>query len=300
MEYANDVTKLLEIPGTPVLRNLLRGLRNSNPVICRKVKNIQMSDHVGDSTCQEPPALAMDMTVGELRQYVDLHDFERYIDPRDSAIPPLGMLPGGDEGQHGNLGHDLITFKQFGDEKCVTFFVECVKSCWDKQYHVGTPERGHWKHRKYGAVFSCDDTYKISCEGDRVLTATVVVCTYLYNGTGKKGQAQWGVQHKAKVAMFQYPTAPSKKTHALCDYMMGAISHVVHTLAHMEDGHRSGLGSLLPPEWDTVYIATGCGDNTPEFAHMFNADQTSTQDFIIQIARLLETEDAIVEKVRCD
>ena len=122
----------------------------------------------------------MDMPVGELRQYVDLRDFERYINSRDSSITPLGLPPGGDEGQHGNLGHDLITFKQFGDDKCVTIFSEwimvstlvgCAKSCWDKQYHVGNPERGHWEHRKYGVVISCDGTYKISYEGDWVLTA---------------------------------------------------------------------------------------------------------------------------------
>ncbi len=53
--------------------------------------------------------------------------------------------------------------------------VECVRSCWDKVYHVGNPERGHWEHRQHGVVFSCDDTYKISYEGGWVLTATVVV-----------------------------------------------------------------------------------------------------------------------------
>ena len=89
--------------------------------------------------------------------------------------------------------------------------------------------------------------------------------------------------------MFKYSKASSKKT--LCDYMMGAIlSHVVYTLAHMEDGHRSGLGSLLPPGWDTVYIATGCGDNVPQVAHMFNADQTSTQDFIIEMTQPTDEE----------
>ena len=60
--------------------------------------------------------------------------------------------------------------------------------------------------------------------------------------------------------------------------MMGAISHVVHTLAHMEDDHSSGLGRLLPPEWDTVYVATGSGDNAMQVAHMFNAEHKNDQE----------------------
>ena len=79
--------------------------------------------------------------------------------------------------------------------------------------------------------------------------------------------------------MCQYSKASTKQT--LCDYMMGAISHVVHTLAHMKDDHSSGLGRLLPPEWDTVYIATGSGDNAMQVAHMFNAHHTNEQDFMI-------------------
>ena len=182
VKYAKDLDKLLEIPGAPVLRNLLRGLRNTNPVIARKVKELQISDHVGTSSCEDSPALAMDMTVAELRHYVDLRDFERYINSRDSSIPPLGLPPGGDEGQHATLGRDLITFKKFGDDKCITFFNErimvatlvgCVRSYWGNgyMYHVGNPERGHWQHRKHGVVFSCDDTYKICYEGEWVPTA---------------------------------------------------------------------------------------------------------------------------------
>ena len=86
MKYATDVTKLLEITGIPVLRNLLGGLRNSNPVICRKVAILQISDHVGNSPCEESLALATDKTVAELGHYVDIHDFERYINSRDSPI----------------------------------------------------------------------------------------------------------------------------------------------------------------------------------------------------------------------
>ena len=74
------------------------------------------------------------------------------------------------------------------------------------------------------------------------------------------------MQHTAKAVMFQYSEASTKKT--LCDYMMGAISHVVHELAHMEHDHHSWLGRLLPPEWDTVYIATGSGDNAMQVAYI--------------------------------
>ena len=289
IKYAKDSQKVLEVPGASVVRNLLRGLRFTNPVISRKIKELQISDHVGSSEFEDSPSLALDMNLADLRHYVDLHDFERYINSRDSSIPPLGLTPGGDEGQHATLGHDMITFKEFGDDKCITFFnerimvatlVECVRSCWDKVYHVGNPERGHWKHRKHGVVFSCDDTYKISYEGGWVLTATVVVCTYLYH---ERSKGLWGVQHKAKVVMFQYSKASTNET--LCDYLMGAISHVVQTLAHMEAGHCSGLGELLPREWDTVYIATGCGDNAAQVAHMFNAQLTSTQDHLIKMTR---------------
>ena len=96
--------------------------------------------------------------------------------------------------------------------------------------------------------------------------------------------------------MFQYSKASSKKT--LCDYMMGAISpcisHIVHQLAHMEDDHHSGLGRLLPPEWDTVHIATGNGDNAMQVAHMFNAEHTNEQEFIIQMTRPTDEEYATV------
>jgi hypothetical protein len=300
VKYANDIVKLMEIPSLPALRNHLRSLRRSNPVISRRVRVGQISDYVGQSPHEECP-LGRGMDVGELRHFVDLHDFDRYINSRDCSIPPLGMLPGGDEGQHATLGHDLITFNQFGDDQCITFFnerimvstlVECVRSCWDKQWHVGNPERGHWEHRKHGVVFSCDDTYKVGYEGDWVLTATVVVCTYLYQDSSKKGRADWGVQHKAKVVMFQYSKASTNKT--LCDYMMGAMSHVVHTLAHMEEDHISGLGRLLPPEWDTIYIATGCGDNAWQVANMFNAQHTNEQDFIIRMTRPEDEEHATV------
>ena len=300
LKYAKDPVKLLEIPSLGVLRNHLRILRRSNAVIRRKVTTLQISDYVGESQPEESP-LGRDMDVAELRHFVDLHDFGRYINGRDSSIPPLGLLPGGDEGAHATLGHQLITFKQFGDDRCITFFnerimvstlVECVESCWNKRYHVGNHERGHYEHRKFGVVFSCDDTYKISYEGDWVLTATVVVCTYLYQDSSKRGQDDWGVQHKAKVVMFQYSKASTNQT--LCDYMMGAISHVVHTLAHMKDDHSSGLGRLLPPEWDTVYIATGSGDNAMQVAHMFNAEHKNEQEFMIRMTRPADAQYATV------
>ena len=256
VKYANGLFKLLEIPSLGVFRNHLRILRRSNHVVRRKVRTLEISDYVGDSGHGEPTR-GGDMDVAGLGHFVDLHDFGRYANPRDSPIPPLSLLPGGDGGQHATLGHDLITSKQFGGGQCITSsnertmvstLVGCVEACWGKQHHVDNPERGHWEHRKYGVVSSCDDTYKISYEGDWVPTATVVVCTYLYQDSSEGGQAQWGVQHKAKVAMFQYSKAPTKKT--LCDYMMGVISHVVHKLAHMEHGHHSGLGRLLPPKLD--------------------------------------------------
>ena len=53
----------------------------------------------------------------------------------------------------------------------------------------------------------------------------------------------------------------------------------------MEDDHRSGLGRLLPPEWETVYIATSDGDNAMQVARMFNAEHTNEQEFIIQMTR---------------
>ena len=156
----------------------------------------------------------------------------------------------------------------------VATLVECVKSCWDPEYHVGNPERGHWSHRKYGVVLSCDDTYKISYEGGWELTATAVVVTYLYGDSSSRGKDKWGVSHKAQVLMFQYEKASSKET--LSKYMMGAIHHVVSTLAQLPSDHTSGLGNLLPTEWDTLHNATGCGDNADQVAFMFNAQQTNT------------------------
>ena len=76
--------------------------------------------------------------------------------------------------------------------------------------------------------------------------------------------------------------------------MMGAISHVVHELAHMEHDHHSGLGRLLPPEWDTVYIATGSGDNAMQVAHMFNAEHKNEQEFMIRMTRPADAEYATV------
>ena len=145
----------------------MRTLRRTNAVISYKVKALQISDHVGDS----PHEQAADMNIADLRHYVDIRDFDCYINTRDLSIPPLGLMPGGDQGQHGDLGHGLTTSKQFGDDQCVTFFNErimvstlvgCVKSCWDKQYHVSNPERGHYEHRKFGVVLLC---YKVGYAG---------------------------------------------------------------------------------------------------------------------------------------
>ena len=74
--------------------------------------------------------------------------------------------------------------------------------------------------------------------------------------------------------MFQYSKASSKKT--LSEYMIGAIHHVMRTLAHMEGDHQSGLDNLLPSKLDTLHIATGCGDNADQVAYMFKAEQTNT------------------------
>lgn len=259
VKFAKQPAKLLEVPGRPVFRNLLRTLG---------------------------------MSCGELRSFVDLHDFDRYINSRDSTLPPLGLLPGGTEGGHAHCGHELITFNEFGNDQCITFFterimvttlVECVKACWDPKYHVGNPEVGHWLHRKYGVVLSCDDTCKISYEGGWELTATVVVVTYLYDDTIRKRRQNCGVSHKAQVLMFQYQKASSKET--LSKYMMGAIHHVVSTLAQLPSDHTSGLGNLLPIEWNTLHIATGCGDNADQVVYMFNAEQTNTVECVISMTR---------------
>ena len=78
LKYAKDPVKLLEIPSLGVLRNHLRILRRSNPVIRRKVSTLEISDYVGESQPEESP-LGRDMDVAELRHFVDLHDFGRYI-----------------------------------------------------------------------------------------------------------------------------------------------------------------------------------------------------------------------------
>ena len=87
VKYANDPVKLLEIPSLGVIRNHLRVLRRSNPVIRRKVSSLQISDYVGESQHEESP-LGRDMDVAELRHFVDLHDFGRYINSRDSSNHP--------------------------------------------------------------------------------------------------------------------------------------------------------------------------------------------------------------------
>ena len=110
VKYANDQVKLLEIPSLGVFRNHLRILRRRNDVIRRKVSTLQFSDYVGETRREESP-LGRDMDVADLRHFVDLHDSGRYTNSRDSSIPLLGLLPGGGEGQHATLGHDLITFK---------------------------------------------------------------------------------------------------------------------------------------------------------------------------------------------
>ena len=61
IKYAKDSQKVLEVPGASVVRNLLRGLRFTNPVISRKIKELQISDYVGSSELEESPALAQDI-----------------------------------------------------------------------------------------------------------------------------------------------------------------------------------------------------------------------------------------------
>ena len=83
--------------------------------------------------------------------------------------------------------------------------------------------------------------------------------------------------------MFQYQKASSKET--LSKYMMGAIHHVVSTLAKLPSDHKSGLGNLLPIDWNTLHIATGCGDNVDQVAYMFNAEQTDILECVTSMTR---------------
>ena len=91
------------------------------------------------------------------------------------------------------------------------------------------------------------------------------------------------MSHKAHVLMFQHQKASSKET--LSKYTMGAIHHVVSTLAQLPTDHTSGLGDLLPTEWNTLHIATGCGDNADQVAYMCNAEQTNTLECVTSMTR---------------
>ena len=105
----------------------------------------------------------------------------------------------------------------------------------------------------------------------------------MYDPTIKQKSPNCKVAHKANVVMFQYQKASSKET--LSNFMMGAIHHVVSTLANLPSDHPSGLGNLLPIEWNTLHIATGCGDNADQVAYMFNAEQTNTLECVISMTR---------------
>ena len=93
VKFAQDLEKLLEIPGLPVFRNFLRSLRRNNVVIRRSVSSVQIEDGV-----EALPGLTAGMSVGDLRHFVDMHDFDRYLNSRNPTCPPLGLLSGGSQG----------------------------------------------------------------------------------------------------------------------------------------------------------------------------------------------------------
>ena len=242
----------------------------------------------------EPPLeLGANMVVGELVAFCEAHDFKVWLSARNQSVPPLGLAPGGEDGQHAALGHNLITFKQFSSARCVTVFneriffstvLECVKACHDPLYHVTNPEYGSWEHRKYGLILSSDDTYKIGYGGDISweLTALCVTVVNLSNDTSQRGSKAHEVTNRSLPLMFQYQKRST--TDSLLQ-MVAALQFAVYELAHLPADHPSGLGHLLKPEWDTILIATGCGDHAPQVANQFNARHDSQEACIISATR---------------
>jgi hypothetical protein len=147
--------------------------------------------------------------------FCEAHDFKVWLSTRNQSVPPLGLALGDEDGQHSALGHNIITFSQFSNEKCVTMFnehillsivLECVKACHDPLYHVTNPEFGLWRHRKFGLIVSSDDTYKIGYDGDVSweLTALCVTVVNLSNDTSIRSAKAHAVINRSLPLMFQY------------------------------------------------------------------------------------------------
>jgi hypothetical protein len=82
--------------------------------------------------------------------------------------------------------------------------------------------------------------------------------------------------------MFQYQ---KRSTTDPLLQMVAAVQSAVAELAHMPADHTSGLGHLLKLEWDTILIATGCGDHAPQVANQFYARHDSQEPHIISATR---------------
>ena len=307
LRYKHDHLNFMQIPGHAVLRNFLRNLRKQNDVLAHEVpmtgsgerpppRNLPNADVSGvplDSLDEPVLELGANMVVAELQALCEAKDFKVWLSARDTSVPPLGIPAGGEQGQHAALGHGLITFAQFCSARCVTAFneriflstvVECVKACHDPLYHEKNPEYGSWEHRQYGLALSSDDTYKIGYGGDISweMTALCVVVVNLSNDTSRRGCKAHGVTNRSLPLMFQYQKRST--TDSLLQ-MVAALQFAVHELAHLPADHPSGLGHLLKPEWDTIHIATGCGDHAPQVANQFNARQDSQEACIISATR---------------
>ena len=228
VRYEHDSATSLETPSYPVLRNLLRNLRKKNAVLACDVpmtgpgrapaSNLPDADISGVAvgSLDEPPLeLGANIDVAELLAFCEAYDFKVWLSARNQYVPSLGLAPGGEDGQHSALGHNLITFSGFSNERCVTAFnerillstvLECIKACHDPLYHLTNPEYGLWEHRKYGLVLSSDDTYKIDYGGDISweLAALCVTVVNLSNDTSIRGSKKHGVTNRSLPLMFQY------------------------------------------------------------------------------------------------
>ena len=138
MEYKHDSVSFLQIPGTPVLRNFLRNLRRKNVVLAQDVamtrpgprrpaSSLPDADISGvpvGSPDEPPLELGVNMVVGEMLAFCEAHDFKVWLSARNQSVPPLGLAPSGEDGQHSALGHNMITFREFSNVRCVTAFNE--------------------------------------------------------------------------------------------------------------------------------------------------------------------------------
>ena len=164
----------------------------------------------------------------------------------------------------------------FNERIFLSTVVECVKACHDPLYHKINQEYGLWEHWEYGSILSSDDTYKIGYGGEISweMTALCVNVVNLSNDTSIKCSKAHEVTNRSLPLMFQYQKRST--TDSLLQ-MVAALQSAVYELAHLPADHPSGLGHLLPPEWDTILIATGCGDHAPQVANQFNARHDSQE-----------------------